>query len=94
MSVLHNVVHLLFGIAGLVAATRPRLVPAFLVGGGAVYALLTVYGFVIDRSSDANVVPVNTADNWLHLGLAVAMIGAGLFVRKLFASERADGVRR
>lgn len=33
---------------------------------------------VIDRMSDANFVPVNDADNWLHIGLAAAMIILGL----------------
>lgn len=80
VSVLHNVVHLLFGVLGLAAAWRPRFAGAYLVGGGLVYAALTVYGFVIDRTSDANVVPVNTADNWLHLGLAVVMLLVGLAV--------------
>jgi hypothetical protein len=28
--------------------------------------------------SDANFVPVNTADNWLHLALGVGMIALGL----------------
>ena len=34
-------------------------------------------GLVIDHDSSANFVPVNDADNWLHLGLAVAMIALG-----------------
>jgi hypothetical protein len=43
-----------------------------------VYLLLFGYGLLIDESSDANFVPVNGADNWLHLGLAVAMVALGL----------------
>ena len=80
VSVLHNVVHLLFGVVGLAAAARPRFAPAYLLGGGVVYAALAVYGLVIDQSSQANVVPVNTADNWLHAGLAFALVlvGAGV----------------
>lgn len=80
VSVLHNVVHLLFGVAGLAVAARPRFAPLYLLGGGAVYAALTVYGIVIDQSSAVNVVPVDTADNWLHAILAFAMllVGAGV----------------
>ena len=33
-----------------------------------------------ERSSEANFVPVNTPDNWLHLGLGVAMIALGVVV--------------
>ena len=32
---------------------------------------------VVDHDSAANFVPVNDADNWLHLVLAVAMIALG-----------------
>ena len=41
------------------------------------YLVLFIYGLVIDHDSSANFVPVNDADNWLHLGLAVAMIALG-----------------
>lgn len=77
VSVLHNVVHLLFGVLGLLAAKRFDLSRQFLIGGGITYLLLTAYGFVVDLGSSANFVPVNTADNFLHLGLGVAMVGLG-----------------
>jgi uncharacterized membrane protein YuzA (DUF378 family) len=78
VSILHNIVHLLFGIAGLLLARTVSGARAFLIGGGAVYALLWIYGLVVDHGSDANFVPVNPADNWLHLVLAVAMVGLGI----------------
>ncbi len=78
VSILHNIVHLLFGgVAGLAMARTVSSARAFLVGGGVIYAVLWVYGLVIDMDSSANFVPVNTADNWLHFALAVAMIAAG-----------------
>ncbi len=83
VSVLHNVVHLAFGLVGLAVAGRPGLVPGYLVGGGLVYAVLTVYGLVVDRTSEANFVPLDTADNWLHAGLTVAMVGFGLVVGRM-----------
>jgi hypothetical protein len=78
VSVLHNIVHLLYGVAGLALARTVSGARLFLIGGGAIYALLWLYGLVIDHGSDANFVPLNGADNWLHLGLAVAMVGLGL----------------
>ncbi|PRC42169.1 DUF4383 domain-containing protein [Mycobacterium sp. ITM-2017-0098] len=77
VSVLHNIVHLAFGIAGVAMARTFRTARLYLIGGGAVYAVLFVYGLVIDHDSGANFVPVNTADNWLHLGLAVGMVALG-----------------
>ncbi len=80
VSVLHNIVHLAFGVAGLLLARTAAGARTYLIGGGIVYAVLWVYGLVIDQSSSANFVPINTADNWLHLGLAVAMIGLGVLL--------------
>jgi uncharacterized protein DUF4383 len=78
VSILHNIVHLAFGAAGLAMARTPGGAKAFLVGGGAVYLVLWLYGLVIDHDSAANFIPVNTADNWLHFGLGVGMIALGL----------------
>ena len=50
----------------------------YLVGGGVIYLVLWIYGLVIDHDSAANFVPVNDADNWLHLVLGVGMIGLGV----------------
>jgi uncharacterized membrane protein len=78
VSILHNIVHLLFGVAGLVMARTVGGSRAFLIGGGAIYLLLWLYGLLIDHNTTANFVPVNTADNWLHLGLGALMILLGL----------------
>jgi hypothetical protein len=78
VSVLHNAVHVLFGVLGLALSGTFNAARAYLVGGGVVYAVLWVYGLLIDRDSAANFVPVNNADNWLHLGLALAMLALGI----------------
>lgn len=73
VSVLHNIVHLLFGVAG-VALARTRIgAYRFLLWGGIIYAVLFIFGLIVPHDSAANFVPVNAADNWLHLGLAVGM---------------------
>lgn len=81
VSVLHNIVHLAFGLIGLAMARSVGGATAFLIGGGVIYLALWIYGLVIDFNSTANFVPLNNADNWLHLILAVGMIGAGLALR-------------
>ena len=78
VSGLHNVVHLAFGIAGLLMARTYAAARAYLLLGGLVYLALWLYGMLIDHNSAANFVPVNGADNWLHLGLGAGMVLLGV----------------
>ncbi|MEV6903992.1 DUF4383 domain-containing protein [Amycolatopsis sp. NPDC051372] len=78
VSTLHNVVHLIFGVVGLVCSRTAHAARLFLLIGGVVYLVLWLYGLLIEHGSDANFVPVNGADNWLHLGLGLGMIALGL----------------
>jgi ABC-type transport system involved in multi-copper enzyme maturation permease subunit len=76
---LHNVVHLVIGVAG-VALWRPlaraRLYGWLLAAG---YGLTFLYGlFVAGSDEPANFLALNQGDNWLHLfsalaGLAIAL---------------------
>ncbi|GAB2963579.1 DUF4383 domain-containing protein [Saccharothrix stipae] len=91
VSILHNIVHLAFGAAGLAMARTARNAFLYLVAGGVVYLLLWLYGLIIDHDSAANFVPVNTADNWLHLVLGLGMIALGFALGR---SARADGLPR
>jgi hypothetical protein len=78
VSILHNLVHLAFGIAGLALARSWATARNFLVVGGVVYLGLWVYGLVVqDEMTSANFVPLNEADNWLHLGLGAVMLALG-----------------
>jgi arginine exporter protein ArgO len=80
VSILHNIVHLLFGIAGLVMSRTFGGARNYLIWGGVIYAILWIYGLVIANGSSANFVPLNTADNWLHFVLAVGMILLGVLL--------------
>ena len=82
VSILHNIVHLLFGIAGLLLARSVPGARNFLIWGGVIYLVLWLYGLFIDQQSAANFVPLNSADNWLHLFLGVAMIALGLLLTR------------
>ncbi|WP_433723918.1 DUF4383 domain-containing protein [Nocardia sp. CA-129566] len=88
VSVLHNVVHLAFGIAGLLAGVRAATARAYLIGGGGIYLVLWLYGLLIDQTSAANFVPLDTADNWLHFGLGIAMIALSAFPSTLTNTNR------
>ncbi|WP_309107271.1 DUF4383 domain-containing protein [Arthrobacter sp.] len=82
VSVLHNAVHLLFGVAGLVLARSASGSRSYLLFGGIIYLVLWIYGLVVDQESAGNFVPLNAADNWLHLLLGVAMIALALLLTK------------
>lgn len=92
VSVLHNVVHLLFGVAGVALAARATGARMYLIWGGVVYIVLWVYGLFAAGIPEANIVPLNTADNWLHFFLAVGMIGLGVLVGR-DRSARTTGTR-
>ena len=78
VSILHNIVHLLFGVAGIAMARTPGTARTYLIGSGVIYLVLVIYGFLVPADSAINFVPVNTADNWLHVVLAVALLAGGL----------------
>lgn len=78
VSILHNVTHLALGLVGLAMARRTSSAVAYLVGGGLVYLALWVWGLSVDHGSDANLIPLNDADNWLHLALGLGMVVLGL----------------
>lgn len=73
-SVLHNLVHLAFGLVGLAMARTWSGARRFLIGGGIIYLFLWLIGLL----GGLNWIPVSDADDWLHFVLGVAMIGLGL----------------
>ena len=78
VSVLHNIVHGLFGLAGLALAATPSGARTYLIGGGAIYLALFVIGIV----GGGDWIPVDDADNWLHLLFGAAMTGLGVLTTR------------
>lgn len=90
VSVLHNIVHLIFGIAGLLLARTVAGARNYLIVGGIIYLVLFVYGLLVDDMSSANFIPVNTADDVLHLVLGLGMIALGtVLTRRSTSGTRA-----
>jgi hypothetical protein len=87
VSVLHNIVHLLFGAVGIAMARTVSGARLYLIGGGAIYLVLWLYGLVIGQTSSANFVPLNPADDWLHLLLGLGMIAAGILTTRRAVSR-------
>ncbi|MBE4717239.1 DUF4383 domain-containing protein [Pseudarthrobacter sp. AB1] len=89
VSVLHNVVHLLFGAAGIALAKSATGARSFLLYGGVIYLVLFVYGLVVPQESAGNFVPLNGFDNVLHLLLGVGMIALAMVLSKGHTKVRA-----
>ena len=80
VSILHNLVHCLFGAAGLLMARTHRQARNFFTYGGVIYLVLWLYGLLIGDNTPANFIPENGADNWLHLVLGLAMIALAIML--------------
>jgi hypothetical protein len=78
VSGLRNVVHLAFGLAGLLLARTYAASRAYLLLGGLAFLGLWLYGVLADRGSELNAAPLDNSDNWLHLGLGAVMVLLGL----------------
>jgi Domain of unknown function (DUF4383) len=91
---LHNLVHLVIGLAGLALWRRldgARLYGWLLAAG---YGLAFVYGLFAAGNSDINFLSINGADNVLHLvsaaaGLAIALWPARRTARRGLADRGA-----
>ncbi|MDX3452194.1 DUF4383 domain-containing protein [Streptomyces sp. ME02-8801-2C] len=82
VSILHNLVHLAFGVAGVAMARTASGARTYLLAGGAVYLLLWLYGLFVGHDSAANFVPLDTADNRLHFVLGIGMICLGALLTR------------
>ena len=83
VSILHNIVHLIFGVAGIALAKTIEGARTYLLGGGVIYLALALYGALWGADEGgANFIPMNWADNVLHIALGVGMIGLGVVLGK------------
>ncbi len=86
VSPLHNVIHLLSGIAAIAAAKSEDYAQLYFRIFGAVYALVAVVGWV-QGTTVLGLIDVNVADNVLHTVLAVAILGVGFGLPKSTAAK-------
>lgn len=78
VNALHNVVHLLFGVWGLLAARRYDASVTYTRVGGGIYLALAVLGLFAPTLF--GLVPIGGHDIWLHALLGIALLTAGLAV--------------
>jgi hypothetical protein len=73
----HNVVHILSGVFLLALSGKHRTARTAALAFGGIYAVVTVIG-LIDGHDVLGVLPVNPADNVLHILLTVTALAVGL----------------
>ena len=74
----HNLVHLASGLIGLMAwRAGAAAARQYALGFGIVYLIVAIWGFAMgDGETLLGIIPINTADNVLHLLIALAGLGA------------------
>ena len=79
VNLLHNIVHLVFGIWGLAASRSWGGSKQFFTIAGVLYAVLAIVGFL--SPTGFGFVPLAGADIGLHCVLAIVMLAIGFTAR-------------
>ena len=74
VNVLHNLVHLAFGVWGIMAARSVSGARSYALGAGLIYLVLTVLGLFVPTTF--GLIPIGGNDIWLHALIAVVLLGA------------------
>jgi uncharacterized protein YacL len=86
----HNAVHLLSGAFFLAMSGQERLARLAFQIMAVVYGLVTIIGFIVGSGGEVlGLIPVNTADNILHLVLTLAFLYFGFAVTERRTNESA-----
>lgn len=80
VNIIENIVHILFGVVGIMMSRTWSGARTFLIGGGLIYVVLWLFGLVIDKDSSANFMGLNSESDWLHLVLGIALLALGFLV--------------
>ena len=81
VNVLHNIVHLLFGVWGLLAYKSLAGSKSYAKGVAIIYAVLTVAGLIPGLNTLFGLVPIYGNDVWLHALLAIVAAYFGFVYR-------------
>jgi len=75
VNLLHNVVHLLFGVWGIVASRTLYGAKTYCRIGGVIYIVLAILGYLVPTTF--GLIPIGGNDIWLHALLGVVLAGVG-----------------
>lgn len=87
VNLLHNIVHLLFGLWGILAYRDLGASKTYAKGVAIIYAILTVAGFIPPLDTMFGLVPLFGNDIWLHALLALVAAYFGFVHRDRVAAN-------
>ncbi len=88
VNVMHNLLHVLVGAIFIIgAALHEKAARITLQSMGIVGVGLAILGFMTTDDLLLGLVHINEADKWLHAGLALVIVAAGLAIPKPQASQ-------
>jgi Domain of unknown function (DUF4383) len=80
VNAIHNLIHVASGLLLLAASPRRGSARAIALGFGLVYGVVAIIG-LIDGEDVLGLIPINSADNLLHIALAALGVITGLISR-------------
>jgi hypothetical protein len=89
VNLLHNIVHLLFGVWGLVASRSFAGAKMYAQTVGVIYIVLAVLGFV--SPTMFGLIPIGGNDIWLHAVIGIVLAGVGFTAKDTGAPVAATG---
>lgn len=87
VNLVHNIVHLLFGVWGLVAARSFAGAKMYAQVVGAIYIVLAICGFFV--AAPFGLIPIGGSDIWLHALIGIVLAGAGFTAKPEMAGSPA-----
>jgi hypothetical protein len=82
----HNIVHIASGVIGILCGlSSSTAAKAFFIIFGLIYAAVAFLGFYYGEGLLFGWIMINTADNWLHVGIAAISLYFGLFLRRRYS---------
>jgi hypothetical protein len=80
VNAIHNLIHVASGLVLILASPKRASARAVAIGFGLVYGLVAIIG-LIDGEDVLGLIPINSADNLLHIALAALGLLTGLISR-------------
>ena len=92
VNLLHNIVHLLFGVWGLIAARSFAGAKQYAQITGVIYIVLALCGFVIPTTF--GFIPIGGSAIWLHALIGIVLAGVGFTAKDTSAAPGAPAAAR